>query len=49
MTETYKIHNNVAPPTMDTILERKTIPYTRFFLRNTFSKAGSMFLEISSI
>ena len=27
MTEAYKIQNNLAPPTMQTILERKTIPY----------------------
>ena len=27
MTKAYKIQNNIAPPTMKTILERKSIPY----------------------
>ena len=46
MTETYKIHNNVAPPTMDTILERKTIPYTRFFFYETrFLRQVQCFLK----
>ena len=27
MTDVYKIQNNLAPPIMETMFERKTIPY----------------------
>ena len=45
MTEAYQIHNNVAPPTMDTILERKTILYTRFFYETRFLRQVQCFLK----